>query len=68
MQMELWFYKLSQDLKGIRMFLLMIPEVKLQSFSAEQPCPQTWLSAVGRQWGDVAPQVNSKSTLTWFDV
>lgn len=66
--MELWFYKLSQDLKGIRMILLMIPEVKFQSFSVEQPCPQTWLSAVARQWGDVSSQVNSKSTLTWFDV
>lgn len=31
----LWFYNLSQDLKGIRMFLLMIPEVKLFGVSEE---------------------------------
>lgn len=32
---ELWFYNLSQDLKGIRMFLLMILEVKFFRISQE---------------------------------
>jgi len=34
-RVELWFYNLSHGLKGIRMFLLMIPEVELFRVSQE---------------------------------
>ena len=60
-RVELWLYNLSWYLKGIRMFLLTIPEVKLFRVSQENSLdPQTWLPAVARQWGDVAPEVTSQ--------